>query len=313
MILKKLTNRLLRLHKFKGTLLISLFALIMLAGCTNATTSPASPTQPETNEEKETPIEEAFTQLESEFDARLGVYAIDTETEKSIAYRADERFAFASTYKALAAGAMLKQKSLNDLDEIITYTKDDLVTYSPITEKHVDTGMSLRDIADAAIRYSDNTAGNLLLKELGGPAGFETALREIGDKVTESDCFEPDLNFTVPADSRDTSTPRALATSLQVFVASDLLPSEKRALMTDLLVGNTTGDTLIRAGVPEGWVVGDKSGAGTYGTRNDIAIVWPPNRDPIIIAILSDRSTEDAAYDDALIAEAAKFVINALK
>lgn len=196
---------------------------------------------------------------------------------------------------------------------MITYTKDDLVTYSPITEKHLDTGMSLKDIADAAIRYSDNTAGNLLFNELGGPAGFEQALREIGDMVTESARFEPDLNFTVPGDSRDTSTPRAVATSLQAFVVGDLLSSEKQAIMRDWLVGNTTGNTLIRAGVPEGWVVGDKSGAGSYGTRNDIAIVWPPNRDPIIIAILSDRNSEDATYDDALIAEAAKIVINALK
>lgn len=313
--MKKFTKKLFRLHKLKGTLLTSLFIVIILAGCTNADTSPASPSKPETNKQEGTPTEteEAFMQLESQFDARLGVFAIDTETEKTIAYRADERFAFASTYKALAAGAMLEQNSLNDLDKMITYTKDDLVTYSPITEKHLDTGMSLKDIADAAIRYSDNTAGNLLFNELGGPAGFEQALREIGDMVTESARFEPDLNFTVPGDSRDTSTPRAVATSLQAFVVGDLLSSEKQAIMRDWLVGNTTGNTLIRAGVPEGWVVGDKSGAGSYGTRNDIAIVWPPNRDPIIIAILSDRNTEDATYDDALIAEAAKIVINALK
>jgi beta-lactamase class A len=302
-----------RLHKSKGTPLLSLLILIMLAGCTNAATSPASTSEAETNEAKGTSTEKAFTQLENEFDARLGVYAIDTETEKSITFRADERFAFASTYKALAAGAMLKQKSLNDLDEIITYTEDDLVPYSPITEKHVDTGMSLKDIADAAIRYSDNTAGNLLFNELAGPAGFETVLREIGDKVTKSDRLEPDLNLTVPEDSRDTSTPKALAQSLQAFVVSDLLSSEKRELMTNWLVGSTTGDTLIRAGVPEGWVVGDKSGAGSYGTRNDIAIVWPPDHGPIVIAILSDRTAEDAAYDDALIAEAAEIVINALK
>lgn len=310
--MKKLTNTLIPLHKRKGALFLSLLILIMLAGCTRAATSPASPTKTESTKEEVTTTDEALRQLESQFDARLGVYAIDTETEESIVFRADERFAFASTYKSLAAGVMLQQKSINELDEIITYTKDDLVTYSPVTEKHVDTGMSLKEIAEAAIRYSDNTAGNLLFNEIGGPAGFEAALREIDDKVTESDRFEPDLNFTTPGDSRDTSTPRALATSLHAFVVSDVLPSEKRALMTDWLVGNATGDTLIRAGVPEGWVVGDKSGAATYGTRNDIAIVWPPERDPIIIAILSDRTTEDAAYDDALLAEAAKIVINAL-
>ena len=306
-------NSLLRLHTLEARLLLLLFGLIMLAGCTAADSSPVSQSKPETKEKEESPAEEAFKELEGQFDARLGVYAVEIETETSISYRADERFAFASTYKALAAGAMLKQKEMDDLDQIITYTKDDLVKYSPITEKHTDKGMSLREIVDAAIRYSDNTAGNLLFKELGGPAGFEAALREIGDTVTESERLEPDLNLTVPGETRDTSTPRALAASLQAFAVGDMLSSEKKALLNDWLAGNTTGDHLIRAGVPEAWAVGDKSGAASYGTRNDIAIVRPPDRSPIVIAILSDRRSKDAEYDDALIAEAAKAVINALK
>ncbi|WP_236717653.1 class A beta-lactamase [Rummeliibacillus stabekisii] len=308
--MKKLTNTLCRLNK---TLLLSLLGLIMLTGCTNATNSSAASAEHKTTKEKGTHTEEAFKQLESEFDARLGVYAIDTKTKKSVSYQSDERFAFASTYKALATGTMLKQQSIKDLDKIITYTKDDLVTYSPITEKHVDTGMSLKDIATAAIRYSDNTAGNLLFNEIGGPRGFEKALRKMGDKVTKSNRLEPELNLTLPGDLRDTSTPRALATSLQKYVIGDVLTTKKKALLTDLLVGNATGDTLIRAGVPKDWVVGDKSGAGSYGTRNDIAVVWPPYRKPIVIAILSSRNTKDATYDDALIAKAAKVVVNALK
>lgn len=306
-------NSLFRLHKFKATLFLSLLAIIMIAGCTNGDESTASPSKQETNETDGNPTEEAFTQLENQFDARLGVYAIDTETEKSITYRADERFAFASTYKALAAGAILAKNEINDLDKIISYTEDDLVTYSPITENYVDTGMSLRDISEAAIRYSDNTAGNLLFNELEGPAGFESNLREIGDTVTESERFEPELNFITPGESRDTSTPRALAQSLQALTLGDVLSSEKQSLLNDWLIGNATGDKLIRAGVPEGWIVGDKSGAGGYGTRNDIAIVWPPDRKPIVIAILSDRDTKDAAYDDELIAETAKVIINTLK
>lgn len=306
-------NRLFSQHKVKGILLLSLFSLLVLAGCTNTSTSTESPSKSEMKENEDEVLEDEFTQLESKFDARLGVYAIDTENEKSISYRGDERFAFASTYKALAAGTMLKQKSVNELDEIVTYSKDDLVTYSPITEKHVDTGMSLREIADAAIRYSDNTAGNLLFNEIGGPEGFEKTLREIGDTITLSERTEPNLNLTVPGNSRDTSTPKALTTSLQAFIVGDKLSFENRELLTEWLVGSTTGDTLIRAGVPEEWIVGDKSGAASYGTRNDIAVVWPPDRSPIFIAILSDRTTEDATYDDALIAEAAKIIINQLK
>ncbi|PFA69229.1 class A beta-lactamase [Bacillus sp. AFS015802] len=254
-----------------------------------------------------------FMQLEKKFDARLGVYAIDTGTNRTVVYRPDERFAYTSTYKALAAGAVLQQHSMDELDEVITYTKDDLVTYSPITEQYVDTGMTLREICDAVIRYSDNTAGNLLFQELGGPDGFENALRQIGDHVTEADRFETELNSAIPGDIRDTSTARALATNLKAFTVDDVLPVDKRTILTDWMRKNTTGDELIRAAVPKGWEVGDKTGAGDYGTRNDIAIVWPPNRDPIIIAILSSRDTKDAAYDNELIAKAAKVVLNSFK
>ncbi|WP_188498609.1 class A beta-lactamase [Pullulanibacillus pueri] len=258
--------------------------------------------------------QQKFRHLERKYDARLGIYAIDTGTGQTIAYRPDERFAYASTYKALAAGVILKQNSIKDLNKVITYTNNDLVAYSPITEKHVNTGMTLQALCDAAIRYSDNTAGNLLLNEIGGPKGLEAALKRMGDDVTHADRFETELNDAIPGDIRDTSTPRALATDLQTFtIGHNILPSHKRALLKQWLQTNTTGDTLIRAGLPKGWVVGDKSGAGSYGTRNDIAILWPPKGAPIVMSIMSTRDTQDAAYDDALIAEAAKIAIKAIK
>ncbi|MEH7180601.1 class A beta-lactamase [Neobacillus vireti] len=258
-------------------------------------------------------IDRKFARLENKFDARLGVYAIDTGTNQTVAYRPDERFAYASTYKALAAGALLQHYSIDQLDELVTYTRDDIVSYSPVTELHLDTGMTLREITEAAVRYSDNTAGNILLEKLGGPEGFETALRKIGDNVTQVDRYETDLNSAVPGDTRDTSTPKALAKNLQAFAVSDWLPPEKRTILTDWMRGNATGDALIRAGAPAGWEVDDKSGAASYGTRNDIAIVWPPNRAPIVIAVLSSRDTQNDTYDNALIAEAAKVALNALK
>ncbi|PJZ01327.1 class A beta-lactamase [Bacillus vallismortis] len=256
---------------------------------------------------------EKFVQVEKKFDAKLGVYAINTGTNKTISYRPNERFAYASTYKVLAAAAVLKKNSIEKLNEVIHYSKDDLVTYSPITEKHVDTGMSLKEIAEAAIRYSDNTAGNILLQQLGGPKGFEKSLKQIGDHVTKANRFETDLNSAIPGDIRDTSTAKALATDLKAFTVDNNLTPDKRTILTDWMRGNATGDELIRAGAPIGWLVGDKSGAGSYGTRNDIAIVWPPHRAPIVVAILSNRFTEDAHYDNALIAEAAKVVLTDLK
>ncbi|WP_373876543.1 class A beta-lactamase [Paenibacillus spongiae] len=302
-----------RTNKIKYIVSIFLIAILLLTGCAQTGMPTADVQNKETSPTAESAVtDQAFKQLENEFDARLGVFAIDTGTGRTIAYRPDERFAYASTFKALAAGAVLQKSSIEELDKIIAYSIDDLVTYSPITEKHVSTGMTLREVSEAAVRYSDNTAGNLLLKKLGGPAGFETILKQIGDNVTQAERYETELNEAVPGDDRDSSTPKALAASLHAFAVGDALPANKRAILTDWMQGNATGDELIRAGVPDGWAVGDKSGAGKYGTRNDIGIVWPPNGDPIAMAILSSRDTQDADYDNSLIAQAAKVTLDAL-
>lgn len=291
---------------------IAVFSVITLTACMDTGRSTDTPLDEE-KETEETSTVEQFSQLEKEFDARLGIYAIDTNTEETIEYKSDDRFAFTSTYKALAAAVILQQNSLDALDEVITYSEDDLVTYSPVTEDHVESGMTLEELIEAAVRFSDNTAGNLLYEKIGGPEEFEMALREIGDNVTNANRYETDLNNFTPDDNRDTSTPKALATTLKAFLVEDLLSDEELALFTDWLKGNATGDSLIRAGAPVDWEVGDKSGAGSYGTRNDIAVVWPPDREPIIMAIMSRHDQEDAEYDDALIAKAAEVTFDALK
>lgn len=253
-----------------------------------------------------------FAGLEREFDARLGVYAVNTGDGRAVAHRPDERFAYASTYKALAAGAVLGKNTLNGLERMVRYTRDDLVAHSPVTERNVMVGMSLRALCDAALRYSDNTAGNLLLDELGGPQGFQAALVALGDTTTQADRYETDLNEATPGDRRDTSTPRALVSTLRAYTLGDVLDARKRALLLDWLTRNTTGDALIRAGVPAGWQVGDKTGNARYGTRNDIAVVRPPGAAPIILAVLSSRAAPDAAHDDRLIARATEVTVAAL-
>ena len=93
-----------------------------------------------------------------------------------------------------------------------------------------------------------------------------------------------------------------------------MLAAPERARLTKWLRTNTTGDALIRAGVPDGWTVGDKTGTGsTYGTRNDIAVLWPPDREPIVLAIMSNRHAPDAEHDDRLLARAATVVVNAVQ
>ena len=255
----------------------------------------------------------AFAQLARQFNANLGVYALDTGTGRSVAYRADDRFAYDSTYKLLMAGVLLRKDSDTDLARVITYTKADLQSYSPVTAQHVDTGMSVSDLIAAALQYSDNTAANLLLAQLGGPSGLQAAVRALGDDTTHVDRGEPGVNTSIPGDIRDTSTSRAMGTDLRGFVLGNWLTAARRQQLTNWLLGNTTGGPYVRAGVPSGWQVADKTGNGDYGSRNDIAVVWPPNRKPIIVSVLTNRNAgENAASADALIADATKAALAAL-
>ncbi|MBK5449140.1 class A beta-lactamase [Bacillus sp. TH22] len=308
-------NKFFNILHYKKIVPVVLLSCVSLIGCSNSNTQSEPPKQ--TNQanqiKQENTGNQSFAKLEKEYDAKLGIYALDTGTNQTVAYHSDDRFAFASTSKSLAVGALLRKNSLEALDQRITYTHEDLSNYNPITEKHVDTGMTLKELADASVRYSDSTAHNLILKQLGGPSEFEKILREMGDTVTTSERFEPELNEVHPGETHDTSTPEAIAKTLQSFTLGTALPIEKRELLVDWMKRNTTGDKLIRAGVPKGWEVADKTGAGSYGTRNDIAIIWPPNKKPIVLAILSNHDKEDAKYDDKLIVDATKVVLNTLK
>ncbi|WP_421110581.1 class A beta-lactamase [Streptomyces sp. NEAU-S77] len=297
---------------------LAALALVPLVACgqNNATASSPTASSPAASSSAPAttkPYTGELKALEREFDARLGLYAIDTGTGREVAYRDGERFGFHSTFKALAAGAVLRKYSLNGMNKLITYSRDDLVDNSPITEKHVDTGMTLRELCDAAVRYSDNTAANLLFDAIGGPKALEREVRRVGDDVTRMERIEPELSKWVPGDTRDTTTPRALAKDLRAFALGDVLRKPERAQLTTWLKTNTTGDALIRAGVPKGWVVGDKTGSGFfYGARNDIAVVWRPDAAPIVMAVLTNRGEKDDVHDDKLIAEAASVVADTL-
>lgn len=301
--------------RVKFQVLGSLILLALLSGC--ATTSEgaarsSTPTPSASADGRATTAQNEIAELEAEHSARVGVYAIDTGTGKQIAYRADERFGYASTYKALAAAAVLADPPAGGLDAPVAFTADQLVTYSPITEQHIAGGMTLRELADAAVRFSDNTAGNLLLEALGGPAGFQSALRELGDEVTVAARVEPALNALTPGATADTSTPRALAGDLRAYALGSALPADARAQLKTWLVGNTTGDALVRSVAESGWTVGDKTGSADHGTRNDIAVIWRETGKPIVIAVLTDHTVADADTDDALVAAAAGAALRGL-
>lgn len=297
-----------RRHSRRAVLVAIATATATLTGCRSSEqTTPAAQTRDPLPSRGSLAAD--FRALEERYDTRLGVYAHDTGTGYLVEYRAEERFAYCSVYKALAAAFVLASHPLSALDTRIRFTTEDLVSYSPVTEQRLESGMTLREVCEAAVRESDNTAGNLLLRECGSPKGLEKFLRSNGDDATIMERFETELNSAVPGEVRDTSTPRALGETLRHFTVGNAMPSEKRALLTSWLTGNTTGDELIRAGLPHKWTSVDKSGAGDYGTRNDLGVAFPPDREPIVIAILTSRATQDASYNNALIAEATRLVI----
>jgi len=291
----------------------------LLAGCSSTTTSrtassSSTPSSKSATSTSSATTTAAFAALESRFHANLGLYAIDTGTGRTVSHNPDSRFAFCSTLKAFAASVLLQRDTDQQLNQVVKYTKADLLSYAPITEQHVSTGMTLNAIMAAAIEYSDNTAANLMLRQIGGPSALQAALRAEGDSTTNVDRTEPTVNTATPGDTRDTTTPRAWVTDLRTFVLGSALTPTRRAQLVAWLQANTTGGPYIRAAVPTGWKAGDKTGNGDYGARNDIAVVWPPdNAAPIVIAVLTNRGdSENATSNDALIADASKVALQAL-
>ncbi|QKS22108.1 class A beta-lactamase [Curtobacterium sp. Csp1] len=252
---------------------------------------------------------QAFADLERRDGARVGVVAVDTGTGRSLGYRADERFAFASTNKVQIAAAVLAASSPADLDEVVHYDRGDLLSHAPVTTPAVDTGLTVRQLVDAAIRQSDNTAANLLVERVGGVAGETRWLRGLGDTTTDVSRTEPDLNTAVPGDRRDTTTPAQSAADLRAVLLGDALDADDRSLLRDSMLGTTTGASTIRAGVDPSWTVADKTGTASYGVRNDVAVVTPPGRDPIVLVVMTAHGAADAEPSDALVAEAARIAI----
>lgn len=254
---------------------------------------------------------DVFAQLEKERGGRLGVAALDKTTGSRIGYRADERFAMCSTFKCLAAAAALARVDKGELklDKVISFGKADLLSYAPVTKQHVDKGsMTLEELCAAAVSVSDNTAANLILKEIGGPAGWTAYARSLGDKVSRLDRTEPALNTAVAGDVRDTTSPNAMLGNLDKLFIGDILSETSRDKLEEWMVTGTVTGPLIRAGVPKNWQVADKSGSGANATRNDIGVLYRPEKAPIIAAIYYTGSKLDMDGQNKVIADAAALI-----
>lgn len=258
-------------------------------------------------------LQEEFARIELATSGRLGVAALDMETGLRASQRGDERFPMCSTFKALASAAVLHRvdRGESSLDQRVQVEAKDILAYAPATKQHVGSSMTLSELCEAAITLSDNTAANLLLREIGGPAGFTSFFRTIGDNVSRLDRWEVALNEAVPGDPRDTTSPVAMLKSLQRVVIGDVLQAASRQKLVDWMVANKTGDTRLRAGVPRDWRVGDKTGTGERGTYNDIGVFWPPGRKPIVVTVYLTGASAPMEKCNEVIANVARAVANA--
>jgi beta-lactamase class A len=237
--------------------------------------------------------------IEAAAGGRLGVAVIDEAGTRRLAHRADERFAMCSTFKALAVAAALKRvdAGADRLDRQIAFGPADLLEYAPVAKAHVGDGaMSLADICAAAIQWSDNTAANLILKTIGGPPAVTAMARALGDSVTRLDRDEPTLNTAIPGDPRDTTSPAAMAADLRALILGDALSAASRRQLETWMAGDKVGDKRLRAGLPADWGIADKTGTGDHGAANTIAILRPPARPPLFVAVYfaeSDRTPDE--------------------
>lgn len=256
-------------------------------------------------------IQNRLSQLEKDFNGRIGLYAIDTNTGNVIAYRANQIFPVQSTFKLLAVAAILKKHTDGNqlIQKRIYYKPSDVVEWSPITKLHVWDGMTIKRLARAAMSYSDNTAINLIIKQLGGLKSVTDFSRSIGNHSFNLKHYEANLNSN-PNNCSDTSTPKDMATSLKKLTLGSVLDKKHKALLFKWMRGNTTGYHRIRAGTPPGWDVADKTGSGSYGVANDVAVISSPTCKPIVLAVYTVRKNADAKWRDDVVAEATRLVFN---
>ncbi|MFE7892308.1 class A beta-lactamase [Streptomyces sp. NPDC057412] len=284
-------------------------ALLLTAG-TAAAALAAGPAHATTGGD----VRARLRELERGHGARLGVFAHNVATGRTVAHRADERFPVCSLFKPLAVAAVLRDLDRDGevLARRIHYTEADLVDNSDVSRAHLETGMTVAELADAAIRFSDNTAGNLLLRQIGGPTAVTRFARSIGDRVTRLDRWETELNSAEPWRVTDTTSPRAIGRSYARLLLGDALDARDRARLTHWMLHNTTSGNRFRAVLPPPWTVADKTGGGSYGANNDAGIAWTESGVPLVLAVMTTRPEQDAAYDHELIAEATRLVADTL-
>jgi beta-lactamase class A len=239
------------------------------------------------------PIQERIAALERRHDAYVGLFAVDLDGGRSISHRGQEAFAMCSTFKGYASARVLQMVGQDQLtlDQTVFVDPGAIVANSPRTQPRAGGEMTLDELCQAALQVSDNTAGNLLLKTIGGPPAITAFARSIGDPSSRLDRWETELNSAVPGDPRDTSTPEALGGGYRSMLTGDTLAPAQRQQLEDWMRANETSS--MRAGLPPGWTTADKTGSGDYGGTNDVGIAYGPAGQRVMLAMMTRSQVND--------------------
>ncbi|WP_425255127.1 BlaZ-like penicillin-hydrolyzing class A beta-lactamase [Mammaliicoccus sciuri] len=275
-------------------LILMIASILLLSACSTADTTTQD-----------------LKKVEDKYDANVGVYALNTATDKEITFNEDKRFAYASTFKAVSSAMLLEKTPHNELNKKVHVSKEDIVPYSPVLEKFINKDITIKKLIEATMLYSDNTANNMIIEELGGYKEVNKRLKSLDDKTTKPSRMEPELNNYDPKSNKDTSTPKAFGKTLNKLINDERLSKENKAFLIDLMINNKSGDTLIKKGAPKNFKVADKSGqAITYASRNDIAFVYPKGESkPIVLVIFTNKEGKTDKPNDKVISETAKVVL----
>ncbi|MGI4855192.1 MAG: class A beta-lactamase [Janthinobacterium lividum] len=259
-------------------------------------------------------LPQAFADLEKRNGGRLGVAVLDTGSGARTGYRADELFPMCSTFKFLLVAAVLRRVDTNNesLLRQVDVPAKPLLGNSPLTEPHAGGSMTVGALCHAALTRSDNTAANILLEAVGGPASVTQFARTLHDPVTRLDRNEPTLNSSLVGDPRDTTSPTAMTGDLQNVLLGDGLADASRMQITQWMEANLTGLERLRANLPAGWRAADRTGANGEHTSNDIAVLWPVGRPPVVVAAYLTQCPGPEAKRGAVLAEIGRLVSGAI-
>lgn len=280
------------------------------AGTPPASSTPA-PTQPG-GEDAE--LSARLKDICGRVDGRCGVAVTHVETGRGAAFEGAAPLPLYSIFKLPLAVAVLKeveegrlqldQKVRVEPEETVPGTEENSALWRKPSER------PLRELLEFSIARSDNTSTDKMLELVGGPEAVTRRMRALGLNHIEVRSTVKDFLKSKDAHP-NTGAPADLARLLVLLQRGEALTPPQTEVLLGIMSRTVTGDRRLRAGVPAGTTVADKTGSGP-STTNDVGIVTlPGDRGHLALAVLLDGSKLPGKKQEDLIAEVARAAYDA--